>query len=163
MMPTLAAIYLLVTVGVTLVCAFASRVDEGAGDLYTASLVVLLFACLAALIHMWVPPPWGSAGNPVQDLICVVLFLGAWKSTGARWAAALAIMFLIQLSVHAGYWLTEDFSDHARRLYAIKINAIYCGELAVLFFSGGGYVVRYCSCVLGLPWRRALASHLRVR
>lgn len=162
-MATLAAIYLLITVGVALVCALANRVDEKAGDLYTASVVVLFFACLTALIHMWVPPPWGSAANPVQDLICIVLFIGAWKSTGARWAAALVVMFLIQLALHAGYWITGDFSDHARRLYAIKINSIYCGELAVLFLTGGGHVVRYCSRVIGLPRRWAVASISRVR
>jgi hypothetical protein len=162
-MTTLTAIYLVLTAVMFLTCMAAYALDKAADEVFTASAVILLFASMSTLIHMWFPPPWSQAGSPVQDLLCVILFLGAWRSTGGRWAVALVIMFLIQISVHFGYWITDDFSVVARRDYAIKINAIYCGELAVLFFTGGGYVVRHCRNVLGLSRGRALADPSRVR
>lgn len=153
-MSELSAIYLGLTAAVFLICLAGYRLDPAGADVFTAATIILLFASLTVVIHMWVPPPWGQAGNPVQDALCLALFAGAYESNRKRWAAALAIMFLVQLGVHAGYWMAGDFSNHARRLYAIKINTLYTGGLAVLFVTGGGHVVRN---------RRHLPDLLRLR
>lgn len=157
-MTQLSAIYLTMTLGVFFTCWLAYGLDRAASDVFTAATVVMLFASLSVLIRMWVPPPWSQAGNPVQDVICAALFLGAYTATRAKWALALAVMFVIQLSLHAGYWLTEDFSNHARRVYAIKVNTLYCGQLAALFIAGGGHVFRRGLYLARLPvrWRGAL-------
>jgi len=160
-MSQLTAIYLALTVGVFLTCMLAHRLDRAAEDVFTAATVVLLFASLSVVVRMWVPAPWSQAGNPVQDILCLAMFAGAYEATRARWAAALAIMFLIQLGVHAGYWIAGDFSDPARRMYAFKNNTIYCGELAVIFLTGGGYVVRHRRRLAGLPGPRDLAHSSR--
>ncbi len=161
-MSDLSAIYLTLTVLVFLICRLARAVDPGAGDLFVAATVVLLFASMSVVVRIWFPAPWSQAGNPVQDALCLALFAGAYESTRQRWAAALAIMFLVQIGVHAGYWTTGDFGNHARRIYAIKINTLYCGELAVLFVTGGGHVFRNHRHLPDLLRLRGVAGLARV-
>jgi len=141
-MTKLTAIYLALTVGVFLICQLAYMLNQAAQDIRTAAAVVLLFASMSVVIRMYVPVPWAQAGNPVQDLICLLLFAGAFETTRAKWAGALAIMFFVQLGIHVSYFMADDFSNHARRMYAIKINTLYCGGLLALFLSGGSHVVR---------------------
>lgn len=155
-MLSLSEIYMLATLAVAALCWLAKALDRRADEVFTAALIVLLLSSVTAIARTFIHQPFALAVHPVEDLLCVVLFSGAYIANRSRWAAALVVLFTTQLFLHAGFWTTGDFSSAAHKLYAIKINAVFIVVLVTLAMAGGAYVVRHCVGRLGLSRRGAM-------
>lgn len=162
----LGLIYLLVTLSVVGLCGVARLLNQDATDVFTAGAVILFLSCVTAVARGMIGHPWSLAVHPVQDVALFALFLGAYQDTRAKWAAALATLFAVDLFIHAGFWVAAwaagEISDTALRAYVTKMNGMFWLILLTLTVAGGGYVVRYCRDLRDLPRLGRLAWLPRV-
>lgn len=151
----LSTVYMIATIAVCGLCWIAKVLTKDADDVFTAALVILLLSSMTAVVREIVGHPWSLAIHPVQDAPLCVLFLGAYKTTGARWSAALAVLFFIQLCIHAGFWTTAwaagEIPNHAEHVYITKMNGVFIMVLLTLTAIAGGYVVRHRRAFADLP------------
>lgn len=161
-MLSLSEFYMLSTLAVTALCWIASLLESDAQEVFLAALLILFLSSVTQIARTYIGHPYSLAVHPVQDVICVALFSAAYISNRSRWAAALTVLFVCQLFLHVGFWMTDDLSAHARRLYAIKLNTMFILKLLTLAAAGGGYVVRHSLGLFGLPRGRAVVRAPRV-
>jgi hypothetical protein len=128
------------TLVMTAVVMLAYRMDHKAGVVAGIGVLMLLGFGLGRLLSLWLDPPWSMGFYPVEDLMIMSLCWYMWVRHPEWWKLALAIVFLVQLGVHAAFWLSGDQQTTALRTYILANNLAFAFELLILTVTGAGHV-----------------------
>ena len=122
----------------------ASRFDfRGFVDAFGLSVMVLMFWALTNVMAALLEPPASKALHPLIDFIGLSICIITWRSHKEWFKLALAGLFLVQMGLHATFWVEWATQPHGSLLYtyALTLNITWLMELVVLALPGGGYVV----------------------
>lgn len=122
------------------VVMLAYRLTPKAGEVAGIGVMMLLGFGLGRLVSIWLDPPWSMAFYPVEDVLIMGLCWFMWVKHPQWWKLALAIVFLVQLGVHAAFWLNGDAETTVLRSYILANNLAFGFELLILTVTGGGHV-----------------------
>lgn len=128
------------TVAMVAVVMLAYRLTHKAGEVAGIGVMMLLGFGLGRLVSLWLDPPWSMAFYPVEDLLIMSLCWFMWVKHPQWWKLALAVVFLMQLGVHASFWLSGEQQTTVLRPYILANNLAFALELLILTVTGAGHV-----------------------
>lgn len=128
------------TLAMTGVVMLAYRMTPKAGVVAGLGVMMLLGFGLGRLVSQWLTPPWSMTFYPVEDLLIMSLCLYMWVKHPEPWKVMLAGVFLVQLVVHAAFWLSGDRQTTALWSYIFANNLAFGLELLILTVTGAGHV-----------------------
>lgn len=72
---------------------------------------------------------------PACDFIAALILTLAWRDTLEPWKAALILLLLLDVFLHAAFLYRGDMSFRARYRYDLSLNIAYIGQLACVVWG----------------------------
>jgi hypothetical protein len=122
----------------------ASRFDfKGFIDAFGLSVMIVIIWAITNLMAALFDPPMSKALHWLIDFVGLSVCIMAWRTHHELWKLFLAALFLIQLGLHALFWVEWQTQPHGNMLYeyVFGLNMIWLVQLAVTAWPGGRYVV----------------------
>lgn len=121
-----------------------SRVRDRYIDALGISVMLLMLWALSNLLAAINTPPENMILFPALDLVGLYVAANASVARFRRWKILLSMAFLLQLAVHAAFWLGHSHTSGGVSLtrYVLWLNGLFLAQLLCVAWPGGIYGLR---------------------